>query len=285
MAIQILYFCTSVTFKTSLILLYDRIFGIARPFHYTLIATWCIVASYFVACILTAIFECDPVSFYWNKSPTRPGGGGSCIDETQFYRWNGVANLLIDLLILSLAVPMIWSLMLPARQKASLTAIFLLGAFVFIASVVRVTSFEKFQPDDLTYTGVAAAIWTDVEQSIGIVCACLPCMRPLFGRQMGFRAERTSPSMGLGNTSSTTTRSINLAKLGNAGKKHDQWDRLTVPDRDLDGFARLGENPAIMGTTTRATAERSGLEVGQGGILMTQSVNLKYNDLENGRAR
>ena len=64
LAIQILYFCSSVTFKPSVIFLYDRVFGVMYPFHYALITSWGIVASYFVACVFTAIFKCRPVSWY-----------------------------------------------------------------------------------------------------------------------------------------------------------------------------------------------------------------------------
>ena len=263
-----------------------------RIFHYALIATWGIVASYFIACVFTAIFECHPVSYYWDKS-TGPGGHAnvSCIDETQFYRWNGVANLLIDLLILSLSLPMIWRLNIPLRQKASLTAIFLLGAFVFIASIVRVTSFQEFKPDDLMYTGVAAAIWTDVEQSIGIVCACLPCLRPLLGRVFGLGGRASqgptgSSSTGNPNGTLTTARSINLAKLNS---KNSRLGSLSDPNQDMDGFARLGESPAIGGTTATATAngsfEGDDLRFGCHEILKTQSVKLKYDDLESVVAR
>lgn len=90
-----------MAFKTSLILFYYRVFGVARGFRYTLAGAECIVASYFLACFFVTIFECKPISYFWDK--TIPG---SCIDQIQFYKWNGVANLLIDFMILSLTIPM-----------------------------------------------------------------------------------------------------------------------------------------------------------------------------------
>jgi len=88
-----------------------------------LAAAWTVVLLYFVVNLLVAIFECTPVAFYWDKSIT----GGTCINQNQFYRWNGVANLLIDFMILTLSIPMIWRLNLAFRQKVSLSGIFLLG--------------------------------------------------------------------------------------------------------------------------------------------------------------
>ena len=78
---------------------------------------------YYIVALFIAIFECTPVAFYWDKSIE----GGKCINQNQFYRWNGVANLLIDFMILSLTMPMVWRLNLGIRQKISLSSIFLLG--------------------------------------------------------------------------------------------------------------------------------------------------------------
>ena len=123
--LQIFYFSASFCTKTSLILLYYRIFGVSRPFCLALVVAWAIVVSYYIANSFAAIFECSPVSYYW----TRAGNpeGGTCVNTNQFYRWNGVANLLIDFMILALTLPMTWGLKLPLRQRIRLTGIFMLG--------------------------------------------------------------------------------------------------------------------------------------------------------------
>lgn len=124
MALQIFYFLSSVFFKSSLILLYWRIFGVSRDFRKVLLVAWTIVILYFIANLLAAIFECKPVAAYWDH--TIPGA--KCVDTVAFYRWNGVANLLIDFMILTLTVPMIWRLSLKLKQKITLTGLFLLGS-------------------------------------------------------------------------------------------------------------------------------------------------------------
>ena len=122
MAVQISYICASMAVKTSLILLYYRIFGVARGFRYTLIVAQSVVASYFLANLFVAIFQCKPVSYSCDKKIS-----GTCINQVQFDRWNGIANMLTDLLILSLTFPMVWRLKIAFRQKITLTGIFLLG--------------------------------------------------------------------------------------------------------------------------------------------------------------
>ncbi|KAM0800963.1 hypothetical protein BDR22DRAFT_223321 [Usnea florida] len=257
MAIQIVYFSTSVTIKTSIILLYYRLFGVVRWFRILLACAETIVACYFVVCLFTAIFECSPVAYYWNKKIAH----GSCIDETDFYRWNGVANLLIDFMILSLTFPMVWRLQISTRQKVTLSGVFLLGTFVFIASIVRVTTFEQLDPIDETYTGIAPAVWTEVEQSLGIVCACLPCLRPILGR---FLAGSTfHGTAGTGNTDTMKSRDIELAKRGN---------------ESTAGFARLAEQQGgLPGTVNEVTAAGRGGRTGRNGIMKRESIELKYN--------
>ena len=51
-----------------------------------------------------------------------------------------------------------------------------------VASIVRVTAFSEVDFNDITYTIVTASIFTTVEQSMGITCACLPTLRPLIAR-------------------------------------------------------------------------------------------------------
>lgn len=118
-----MYLATAVSVKTSLLLLYYRIFGVVRWFRYLLAAVWAIVLLYFIICLFVAVFECKPVAFYWDKSIEN----GTCIDQKRFYRWNGVSNLLIDFLIWMLTLPLVWRLHLSLRQKLSLSFVLILG--------------------------------------------------------------------------------------------------------------------------------------------------------------
>ena len=126
--VLLFYFTSAVAIKTSLILLYYRIFGIHRWFRFELIAAWIIAMLYYIVDFFVGIFECEPVAYFWDKTIK----GGTCINQSQFFRWSGVANLLIDFMILTLTIPLIWRLNLKVRQKASLSAIFLLGTLYVI---------------------------------------------------------------------------------------------------------------------------------------------------------
>jgi hypothetical protein len=130
MAVQLLYFINAVITKSSLLLLFYRIFGIVRGFRWVLLASALLIFAYFIVCSITSIVGCSPVSKAWNS-----GQPGHCIDEVEFFRWNGVGNMILDFLVLCLPFPMAWRLNTTTRQKCILTCIFLLGGlWVSLAS-------------------------------------------------------------------------------------------------------------------------------------------------------
>ena len=122
LAVQITYFVNAVFTKASLLLLYHRIFGVVSGFRWALWISGFVVMGYFIACVIASIAGCHPVSYYWNHDQP-----GHCIDEVNFYRWNGIVNMLLDVLVLCLPFPMTWRVNTSLRQKLILTGIFMLG--------------------------------------------------------------------------------------------------------------------------------------------------------------
>ena len=98
----------------------------------------------------------------------------------------------MDLMILTLTLPMIWRLSLRTSQKLQLTAVFTVGSFVFAASIIRVTTFSQVVLPDITYTLVPSSTWSTMEQAIGIICACLPVMPTLFRHVFGMKGSENA---------------------------------------------------------------------------------------------
>lgn len=134
--------------------------------------------------------------------------------------------MILDFIVLVLPLPMVWGLDLGLRQKLVVTSIFMLGTLyadnpsldwpfsslywsftgifwdiltaacssVCIVSVLRIIAFNLSNQGDPTYTTVDTATWSSVEQSVGIICTCLPTLRPLlrFIRRRNTTVDRTS---------------------------------------------------------------------------------------------
>ncbi|KAL8824094.1 MAG: hypothetical protein Q9191_005304 [Dirinaria sp. TL-2023a] len=231
---------------------------------------WTVVILYFVANLFAAIFECKPVAAYWDH--TIPGA--KCVDTVAFYRWNGVANLLIDFMILTLTMPMVWRLSLKLKQKVILTGLFLLGCLVYnlltdpfdrsvvLASIIRVTTFSSVVATDITYTLVISSMWSTVEQSVGIICACLPVLPALFRRLLGIPMTSLRAKK-----SSTPSKSGDSFPLRLAQKAKPRHSGGAATDTDtIGGFLRLDEELGGQSAERLAVPMRSEVrtEVGRG---------------------
>ena len=72
--------------------------------------------------ILVTVFQCIPVSGYWNKDiPSK------CIDDNRFFIGSSIANILTDLALLLLPTRYIWRLHRTTSQKLALAITFMLG--------------------------------------------------------------------------------------------------------------------------------------------------------------
>ncbi|KAH7321794.1 hypothetical protein BKA65DRAFT_568626 [Rhexocercosporidium sp. MPI-PUGE-AT-0058] len=102
-----------------------------------------------------------------------------------------------DIMILFMPIPTLIGLKLEMRKKANLMVMFGVGSFVIVASVIRLLSLMKMgNSTDPSYDQTPVAFWTNLETSVGIICACLPaCRSPI-----GFYFPRLK--MSLNNTSS-----------------------------------------------------------------------------------
>ncbi|TKA31054.1 hypothetical protein B0A50_02022 [Salinomyces thailandicus] len=97
----------------------------------------------------------------------------------------------------ALPIPLVWRLQMPKRQRVAVLGIFMLASFVVIASVVRIVMLEKnTQSHDPVWTIAPVYIWSSVEPFVGIICACLPTLSPLFRRYWGGRKSQAISSTG-----------------------------------------------------------------------------------------
>lgn len=120
-AAQILYKFTITLTKTSICLLYLRIFT-TKKFRQTVHVIMGYVILYAFASIIATVVQCTPLERIWDH--TVPG---TCINLTAFWYANASANIIGDFLILALPMPVVRSLQLPRRQRLGLMMVFALG--------------------------------------------------------------------------------------------------------------------------------------------------------------
>ncbi|KAI4239250.1 MAG: hypothetical protein LQ349_000505 [Xanthoria aureola] len=146
----------------------------SKRWRYCIYAIAAVCIGFFISGTITAIFQCRPISFFWTRK-----GKGECINELALIYFSQSLQVLTDILILTLPIPVVWKLRLRRSKKIGVLGIFLLGSFVCIAGIVRFFYIKQIVPLDLTWTQTNTAIWSTIEPSIGIVSACLPIMGPV----------------------------------------------------------------------------------------------------------
>ncbi|KAE8390747.1 hypothetical protein BDV23DRAFT_172188 [Aspergillus alliaceus] len=139
---EISYTLLVPSIKLSILLLYRRIFTVDK-FRVASLVTGGLVLAWCLAVFVTVLLQCRPIALNWNKSLE-----GTCINPKQFFFGNAISNLLIDVVILALPIPMVLQLQLRLTQKLTILGIFLLGGFVCIASIMRVVTLKVFETGD-----------------------------------------------------------------------------------------------------------------------------------------
>ncbi|KAJ5562498.1 Integral membrane protein [Penicillium sp. DV-2018c] len=188
--------------KASILLQYFRVFPTKRM----RIICWIMITVlgvYGTWAIISAFFNCVPVAKFWDTSLK-----GFCLSKKGLWFSNASMHIATDIAILIIPIPALMAVDLPRRQKIALMIMFGLGGFVCITSIVRLVSLKKISDSkDPTYDNVGAAAWSAVECNTGIICACLPTLKPLIARLFPgmittFRGSRPT----YGNTINTTQR-------------------------------------------------------------------------------
>ena len=122
--------------KISIVIFIRRLFGSIRAY---VIISNCLVgfiATWALAALLTNIFQCTPVQYYYNKDLD-----GHCMSgQVQFFQAMGSIALVEDVIILCLPIPVFWRLQINSRQKIGLTLVFSLGGL-----------YDPFLPDDISF--------------------------------------------------------------------------------------------------------------------------------------
>ena len=110
--------------KCAILLLYTRVFTTRkRGFTIAVYIVGAVVVATGVVNALTAIFQCTPVPYKWDKAIS----GGTCIDVVAFERYMAIPNVVTGVVMLLMPLPLVWALNVTLRQKIALTLTFLHG--------------------------------------------------------------------------------------------------------------------------------------------------------------
>lgn len=223
--------------KTSILLLYLRLAQDQKKFlRIASYVTLAIVNVGGIALTFTTAFQCHPVKAAYNLAIANP----ICISIETIYLASVPVNITTDLAIFVLPIPILTALRLPRRQKSILVLTFLLGAFVTVVDVVRIyfmqlaaTSLDllpnglsRVTSLEFSYNASMALMWSVIEVNVGIICACIPTLRPLIQRLAPEMVSEHGHSSGEPGLMEVTSSSQGGASLDSRRRKKPLQQRL-----------------------------------------------------------
>ena len=248
---EVLYFFILMLLKLTLLFFFLRIFP-ARKMRHIIWATITFTLLWGMACIIAAIFQCNPISFSWDRWDGEHKG--QCVDINALGWSNAAISIVLDVWMLALPLYQVFQLKLSWKKKISVTLMFCVGTFVTVMSILRLQSLIHFGNSlNPTWDQSDASQWSTIEINVGIVCACLPALRKIL--------IRFFPSI-QGSTARNTSQY--QAKYGN-------------------GYAPGGPVSGVSGNKSNAVGSRLGSSdaagvLGRSGIAYTKTFEVHHTD-------
>ncbi|KAF2018549.1 hypothetical protein BU24DRAFT_418072 [Aaosphaeria arxii CBS 175.79] len=168
---------TAVTcVRVSMLLFYLRIFEVSslRP------AFWIALGLNIAGCVaicITALTICRPMNSAYKQVP-----GGHCGDILVFQSFTAYWNLIGDVAIVILPMPILWSLKIGTRKKIGLSIIMGLGVIICIGTIIRVIFSAVYMVGNITMQNAVVVFITAMEPVLGVIIACVAHFPPVFRR-------------------------------------------------------------------------------------------------------
>ncbi|KAJ5105063.1 hypothetical protein NUU61_002410 [Penicillium alfredii] len=139
-------------------------------------------------CLLTHICICTPVHRNWQ---IKPYPGDNCTLRGPLYIVIAVFNVLSDLVILIIPIPILAKLQVPLQRKIILVVMFSSGVFIMICTILR----AYYSLGDITNLPIALG-WANRECFVAAIVVSLPGIKPLFRntRWLGSSNRKNSKS-------------------------------------------------------------------------------------------
>ncbi|KPM35507.1 hypothetical protein AK830_g11072 [Neonectria ditissima] len=242
--LELMYFAQVSLLKMSLLFFYLRIFP--GPAQKLLWGTVGFNAVYGVAFVFLAAFQCTPVSYFWTNWDGEHEG--KCLNTNGIGWANSAVSIALDVWMLAIPLWRLHSLKLHWKKKIGVAAMFVVGTFVTVVSIIRLQTLVGLgSSHNPTYDQIDVSIWSTVEINIGIICASMPSLRILL--------VRVFPVLG--------GSSYDASRYQNYGEAYGRRSKIINRSHALVELPSRGDSPA---------------EPEHGGIEMKRTFDVQYSE-------
>ncbi|KAF2279250.1 uncharacterized protein EI97DRAFT_430347 [Westerdykella ornata] len=176
-ATYLIWMCSVTALQISILAFYTKTFGIYRTFRAICFGMIGIVSAWFIGAFCSYLFACNPVHKLWDTMTP-----GKCTLGIPLCASVGMIHIVLDASILIMPIPLAWRLQMATSSKIVLTVLLLLGLFATVCAVIRLECLVKILPGALanpTYSLWQALLFQFTEVPVGIICICVPTLRPV----------------------------------------------------------------------------------------------------------
>ncbi|KAF3034920.1 hypothetical protein E8E12_006229 [Didymella heteroderae] len=210
--------------KLGILAFYWRVF-VHPVFRKVVLATAAFIIAWGIGITITLFLVCRPLRAYWDRTVE-----GTCLTIVTFTYFTNISNLITDIWIFLMPVPMIWHLQLQTKKKLLLSLIFCIGLATCVVSSLRLTVVLGHGSPNFTWYYVPLGAYSVFEPLGGILCTNLPIIWHMIRKR---RAEKLPHY----NSASKATSSGATPTIGSSSRRSRLAIALglTTHDRTQNG--------------------------------------------------
>ncbi|CAI7668047.1 unnamed protein product [Penicillium palitans] len=169
----------------------------------TLWAVGALCVCWLIGSGLLTTFQCTPIDAAWEAVPD-----SRCFTQWKFFTATAAPSAMLDLIILLIPLPLLWSLHMTKAKKAMLIGLFICGYSVIILSLGRLITLLKASSaleEDLTWSTIGYICWVQCEGLISLMSVCLPNIMELGRRLRSRNKQPTASTLALSGSKQTAS--------------------------------------------------------------------------------
>ncbi|KAI1331213.1 hypothetical protein F5Y16DRAFT_360867 [Xylariaceae sp. FL0255] len=156
--------------KLSILALYHRIF-VTNRIRTIVLVTATFVFLWLIGMEVVLALGCQPIQAWWDSQLSV---SAKCVNKVAFTYSTNMLNLIFDIWIFSIPIPVILQLSMGKERRVALIVLFSIGFGVCALSIARLSVVFSAGTDDVTWQEVPLGILSAWEPCGAILCANLP---------------------------------------------------------------------------------------------------------------
>ncbi|KAI6081657.1 hypothetical protein F4821DRAFT_23082 [Hypoxylon rubiginosum] len=258
---EIIYTFGITSVKISLLWYYHIIFAVDRILRWSILATGIACLLWFLVFLFVIVFQCKPIDAVWTHFNVK----GYCIQASHFLLAYELTNLFLDVAILCIPIGAVSKLQLRLSKKLTVIGIFLLGAFVCVVSILRLTAI--WVPPYIRGDFSRTFLWSTMQLGIAIICSCLPTYGPLISS-----LSRSLPSI----RSLFTSNKSQATESRTPMRRFNIVDRQSAPQTYPEARDQFSSTAQCSAHTRDGSVSDNPINlIPQGGILLSRSFEVR----------